>query len=282
MNNQLFYFRTDYYKKSVHNFIYSPILGVLFFLLLFPFLGAAQVGINTNDINFSAILQIESTNKGVLFPTLTKDQRDAINTTNPDPVTPGLTIFCTNCCTNGLGSLYYYNGVAWRPLDSSCRDVDAGPECLDLVTTIVNDNHMKPNDTPPLFIDGLLHGNSQTNWDICKMHGDRNREDEVNFDFNQTLPAGYKIQLFFQKGDSGISGAFKAGGSTHQTVSSDLLPANATSVPIPGGENGDSVLTTTLLSNTDEVYVTANDTHPYLWEIKVFDNNDVEIPLTCN
>lgn len=284
MNNKLFLFLTEYSKNSINVFIAKPFLNTFLFLMLFPLCGFAQVGIGTTDIDFSAILEIKSTDKGVLFPSLTILERDALDAAaaaSPNGVVPaGLLIYCEDCCQNGTGSPYYYNGTIWKSVDSNCIDVNAFPECLSMVTTITNLHHMNAY-SPPLFIDGLLNGNTQTSWQFCEMHGEG--DDEVNFDFNQTLPAGYKIQLFFYKGEgsSGISGDLKDGGSVHQTVSSDALPANATLASIPGGETLDFVLTITLLSDTDEVYVTANNKHPYLYEIKVFDSNDVEVPLTC-
>jgi len=47
----------------------------------------------------------------------------------------------------------------------------------------------------------------------------------------------------------------------------------------------DHILTMTLNSITDHLKVVSSNDHSdhvYLLEIKLFDNNDVEIPLTCN
>ena len=264
------------YKKKTELFIVRPMLAVLIFLSLFSVSGTAQVGINTTDVDFSSILDIQSTDKGVLFPRLTAAQKNAMGT-----VPAGLMIYCSDCCVNGTGSLYQHNGTKWGPLDSSCVD-NGTPECYSMVTTIVSADHMQPLATvAPLLIDGLLHDNTQTNWAFLKMHGDG--DDEVKFEFNATLLTGYKVQLYFYTGDdnSGLTANFKASNSVHQSVDSESLPSNASLTSIPEGATRDFMLTTTLLSDTDEVYVTANDEHPYLWEIKVFDSNDVEIALSC-
>lgn len=64
----------------------------------------AQVGIGTIDPDPSAILELDSTNSGLLIPKMTEAQRDAITS----PAT-GLLIFQTN---NSSG-FYFYSGSAW-------------------------------------------------------------------------------------------------------------------------------------------------------------------------
>ena len=125
-------------KKKIHlfNLHHTGSAGVLMsrvalmaiiFLIVFPYMGSAQVGIGTKDINASAILQVEaSTNdKGILLPRLTIEQRDAINTNATaagETVPAGLTIYCTDCFGTNSGSIYYYNGVEWRPIDNNALD----------------------------------------------------------------------------------------------------------------------------------------------------------------
>ena len=82
-------------------------------LLLFSLQGFTQsVGINIDGSlpNSSAILDVKSTNKGLLAPRMTMVQRNAI----ASPAT-GLLIFQTD---NSIG-YYYYNGVAWTPISGS-------------------------------------------------------------------------------------------------------------------------------------------------------------------
>lgn len=62
-----------------------------------------QVGIGTNTPNASSMLEVKSTDKGILFPRMSSTQRNAI--TAP---AVGLYVFDTN--TN---SLWYYNGSLW-------------------------------------------------------------------------------------------------------------------------------------------------------------------------
>jgi len=75
-------------------------------LLLFSIALFAQVGINTgnNGPDGSAILDVNSTDKGFLPPRLTEAQRNGIS--NP---AAGLLIFQTD----GTTGFYYYNGTNW-------------------------------------------------------------------------------------------------------------------------------------------------------------------------
>lgn len=66
----------------------------------------AQVGIGTTTPNGSAVLDLSSSNKGVLIPRLTTAQRNAIS----NPAT-GLLLFDTD-----KGSVMFFDGTAWRTL----------------------------------------------------------------------------------------------------------------------------------------------------------------------
>jgi len=91
------------------------------FLLIAMMLSAgtlfAQVGINSDGSapDGSAMLDVKSTNTGVLAPRLTQNQRDAIAT----PAT-GLMIFQTDK-TPGF---YYYNGANWVVLNSETLSIN--------------------------------------------------------------------------------------------------------------------------------------------------------------
>lgn len=74
----------------------------------------AQVGIGTNTPDSSAMLEVESSNRGILFPRMTSTQRTAITS----PAT-GLQVYDTN--TN---SLWYYNGNLWVNSKSEANEGD--------------------------------------------------------------------------------------------------------------------------------------------------------------
>lgn len=85
--------------------------SILFILSHFFFMHSiAQVGIGTSNPHNSAIVDIESTNKGFLPPRLTKAERNAIS--SPEP---GLLIYNTddNC-------IQYYAGTFW--FDPCCAN----------------------------------------------------------------------------------------------------------------------------------------------------------------
>jgi len=94
-------------------------LSSLLILILFALqiIEAQNVGINAtgNNPDNSAMLDVQSTDKGMLIPRMTEAQRDAIAL----PAT-GLMIFQTDA----TAGFYYYNGTAWTAVGSS---VEADP-----------------------------------------------------------------------------------------------------------------------------------------------------------
>ena len=81
--------------------------STLFFMLLLPLLGSAQVKVGTNPmtIDSSALLELESTEQGFLPPRMTSAQMNAIS--NP---ARGLMVYCLDCDPEGL---YLFNGNEW-------------------------------------------------------------------------------------------------------------------------------------------------------------------------
>ena len=81
--------------------------STLFFMLLLPLLGSAQVKVGTNPmtIDSSAAFEIESTTQGLLPPRMTSAQMNAIS--NP---AIGLMVYCLDCDPKGL---YLFNENEW-------------------------------------------------------------------------------------------------------------------------------------------------------------------------
>ena len=67
----------------------------------------AQVGVGTSNVDPSARLQVDATNRGFLPPRMTSTQRGAITS----PAT-GLVVYQTD----GASGLYHYNGTTWKQL----------------------------------------------------------------------------------------------------------------------------------------------------------------------
>ena len=84
------------------------------------FNNGSQVAVNTSTPNAAAILDVSSTTKGVLFPRMTKAQRQAI-------ITPpaGLLVFQTDA---PIG-FYYFDGTHWVFLTGS-SSVGTDPNTL--------------------------------------------------------------------------------------------------------------------------------------------------------
>jgi|TARA_B110000240_G_scaffold83459_1_gene95082 hypothetical protein len=70
----------------------------------------AQIGINNENPDASAALDITSTTGGLLVPRMTAVQRDAIS-----PAATGLMIYQTD----GTAGFYYYNGSSWTTLGAA-------------------------------------------------------------------------------------------------------------------------------------------------------------------
>jgi uncharacterized protein (TIGR02145 family) len=85
--------------------------------LLSPILVVSQVAINSDGTspNNSAMLDIKSTNKGVLPPRLTHAELNAI--ANP---ADGLVVYCTDCGTIGSGAMAMAMNGAWYLFNVTC------------------------------------------------------------------------------------------------------------------------------------------------------------------
>lgn len=100
----------------------------------------AQVGIGTSSPNNSAMLEVNSSDKGILFPRMTSAQRNAI-------VSPaiGLYVFDTNS-----NSLWYFNGALWinTVSEASLGDVKSGFQSTDHSGWILLDGRPLTSLTP--------------------------------------------------------------------------------------------------------------------------------------
>ena len=90
-----------------------------------------QVGINNENPDGSAALDISSTTGGLLVPRMTQTQRDAIS-----PVATGLMVYQTN----GTVGFYYYNGSSWATYYSQ-DEVDGLIASLDARITALESNN---------------------------------------------------------------------------------------------------------------------------------------------
>ena len=90
--------------KNIYALRKVLITVVIFIIGTYQF--SAQVGIGTTNPNVTSMLDIQSTEKGVLIPRMTKAQRDAIVTP-----APGLQIYNTTDNTSDI-----YSGGIWKSL----------------------------------------------------------------------------------------------------------------------------------------------------------------------
>ena len=101
------------------NITRSCLAGILIFMAMET---AAQVGIKADSsaADPSAGLDVNFTDKGVLLPRMTFEQRNAI----PDPA-EGLMVYCTNCSVAGTGVISIFQGGAWKTIDLHCEVPDS-------------------------------------------------------------------------------------------------------------------------------------------------------------
>lgn len=89
----------------------------LCWLFLTSFVLSAQVGIGTDNPHASSILDIESTNAGILIPRVS-----LTNTTSTTPITaPAVSLLVYNTATSGdiVPGFYYWTGTEWQRLSES-------------------------------------------------------------------------------------------------------------------------------------------------------------------
>jgi hypothetical protein len=262
-------------QKSILIFYITSIL----ICLIFPLVCIGQVGINTTNIDVSAALEVASTNKGVLFPSLTENQMNAISS----PAN-GLMVFCSDCCGDGTGAPYYYTDSDWKSLNSDCEVVPCNPPTI---TAFSGNAHFSQVYTP-LLIDGAVTLAEQqglgTDTDDMRLHKD-SEEDEILFEFPTDIPIGFTIELYFNDsedpGDLGLSiRPLLNGIATGQS-------ANTLPVALNGGtlvQNGNDFIFTRVLTaaiNEIEVQSSTNRNHVIFLELKVYDDQGDEVPFVC-
>ncbi|MFP3598222.1 fibrinogen-like YCDxxxxGGGW domain-containing protein [Chryseobacterium sp. SIMBA_029] len=163
-----------------------------------------QIGIGSSSIDNNAQLDVVSSSKGVLFPRLTTDQRDAI----PASLANGLFIY--NVSTNCFN---YYDGRVTRWL-SLCGDL--GPATF----TIFNcDAPSGPNSAYTFRQGTSLNGNSQATYNVV---------------LNVSEPGNYTIKLSTTNGYSFYkTGVFNSTGQYTVALEGSGTPINHNEGAIP-------------------------------------------------
>ncbi len=94
------------------NFLKYVLLGLVFEIPALIAFGQVSISPDNSQPDASAMLDVRSTDRGLLIPRMTHSQLAAIT----DPA-EGLLVFCTDC---GSGSLSIFIGGNWNTLEISC------------------------------------------------------------------------------------------------------------------------------------------------------------------
>ena len=255
------------------------------FLAGFMVISHGQIAINTATPDPSSILHIESNSKGVVFPRLTKIQRDdiIINATHDGFSVPGgLTVYCTDCCYGGSGSLYFYNESKWIPFHSGCEIT-----CIESNFSLVNANHIVEANLA-LLTDSFTTEATQPNNNDLRLHHDG--EDIVNIKFPVDIFSGSTIEIYWSDnedpGNLGMKVEMKNNGVDSQSMINTFTNTLPNSTNVSNGSN-DFILTISITSAMDEIIIQSHDDNigedPQFYEIVLKDSDGTIIPLSgCN
>lgn len=135
-------------------------------LLLIPFLNFSQVGIGTSTPNSSAILDVTSTNKGILIPRVSLNNVTDSTTPINSPAT-GLLVWNTNATVTGGSGIgfYYYTGSQWTPITVGKNTLDQAYDQggAGLGRTIIADaNAVRINGTDGILVTGTFGSGATT------------------------------------------------------------------------------------------------------------------------
>lgn len=183
--------------------------------LLFAFQAISQVAINKsgNVAHSSAILDVDSDTLGFLLPSMTKAQRDAINS----PAT-GLMVYITD---DNL--FYYYDGSAWEAFDSYWTESSSSLDRIvasETLLTIKNTGEIGIGETNPvenLHIEEII-STDDTAVPLIKLEGNFAHEfldsyDIVGINFEITSQANGIDMMQFAVNGEGDAIVAKDGGN---------------------------------------------------------------------
>lgn len=109
----------------------NTLLLILTLLTAATIPAAAQVGIGTTNPDPSAILDLQASNQGMLFPRVALTGAGD-TTTVPDPAT-SLVVYNTATAGNITPGFYYWNGAAWASMASPVGHTDVNASDKDVL-----------------------------------------------------------------------------------------------------------------------------------------------------
>lgn len=104
-----------------HTFRILSVFTILFFATTLVSEAQVKIGDNHKEINSSALLELESTNKGLVFPRVELDSLITVWGLAGDKAIDGMVVFNTNTINHSLGLYSWYNNQ-WNIVGSGSAD----------------------------------------------------------------------------------------------------------------------------------------------------------------
>ncbi len=189
---------------------------------------AQSVAINTDGSTAapSSILDVKSTDKGVLIPRMTSAQRSAIAA----PAT-GLMVYDTT-----FGGIYFYNGTAWTLLNNNWTNTGNAAAASDVLgTTNAQPLRFMSNNA----VRGLANASGQLVWGATSP---QNAGDLVSVIGSATLP--FTLNGYSAQNGSGVWGEVLSASSTSFAAIQGTYNGSGTGNGVLGNYNGTNTSTT--------------------------------------
>lgn len=216
----------------------------------------SQVGINTTTPDASSMLDISSTDKGILIPRMTQAQRVAI-------ATPATSLLIYQ--TDGTTGFWFYNGTTWVNLNSSSGEFKSISGLVQNTTSTAADdfvfgstslaNIAGTNDDYRMFYDkskGAFRAGdvTGTQWDDVNVGNN-----STAFGYNTTASGGFSTAIGNQtiaSGAGSVASGFKsiASGDTSTAIGSVTIASGIVATAMGAGGTASGFASTVMGTQT--------------------------------
>lgn len=185
----------------------------------------AQVGFNNPNPDPSAVVDIKSSDKGILIPRMSTGLRLAMAIGTPTPA-QGLLVFDTD-----HNRLYFWDAAQWRPVNVVAADSTGTNEIARVATEMTIGNGYS-NTTPPnngLIVEGnVAIGQTDPGTNKLAVTGTTSLNGSTSVTGNLVVSANSTVS-----GNSSVTGDLEVTGTV--TATDYALPSGAGNGPVPSG-----------------------------------------------